>query len=252
MKCKSCGANYKTRELMCPYCHTENIIGKLWKAERTEAEREYERNLKETDKKISPYVVDRVLTRAIVVTVGIYILIFLGAFIVAFAHDKYIDIRNELKEDEILATMESYHHTEQYSQLHKYMSDMDVMGEKYYGYTQAALMQYDYEQYLAHRCIFLDMSTEEKLEDDYHLEYAIRYSVDVYKLNCGMYYEIDPMNEELWSDRQMEMKAFWIGSLGLSEEDIAFITGRHSSLYGDEFDAIVARVRERLGELDGE
>lgn len=35
MKCKNCGANYKTRELKCPYCNTENFIGKIWQAERS-------------------------------------------------------------------------------------------------------------------------------------------------------------------------------------------------------------------------
>ena len=41
MKCKNCGAQYKTRELKCPYCNTENIIGKIWQSERSQAEMEY-------------------------------------------------------------------------------------------------------------------------------------------------------------------------------------------------------------------
>lgn len=252
MKCKSCGANYKTRELMCPYCNTENIIGKLWKAQRTEAELEYERNRRETDKKISPYVVDRVLTRAIVVTVGIFVLIFLGAFLVAYGYEAYVDIRNDMKKDQIQATMKEYYDNGQYELLYRYMSDMEVMGEEYYGYTQAALMQTDYESYLTYKCRFLDLPLEEKLEDDYYIEYAIRYSAEVYTLDCGIYHELDPMNAKILEERKLEMEAFWRGTLGMPEEDIAYITDEYASFYGEEFDAIVKGVKERLGEADDE
>ena len=42
MKCKSCAGNYKTKELICPYCGRANLLGKLWFAEKSEAEQEYE------------------------------------------------------------------------------------------------------------------------------------------------------------------------------------------------------------------
>ena len=37
MKCKSCAGNYKTKELICPYCGRANLLGKLWFAEKSEA-----------------------------------------------------------------------------------------------------------------------------------------------------------------------------------------------------------------------
>lgn len=76
MKCNSCGANYKTRELKCPYCGKANALGRLWKIKRTEAEEEYERARKEAGRKISVYSVDRILSRCIVSVIGFFVLFF--------------------------------------------------------------------------------------------------------------------------------------------------------------------------------
>ena len=48
MKCKNCSANYKARELKCPYCNTTNLLGHIWLSEKTEAELEYEKAKKST------------------------------------------------------------------------------------------------------------------------------------------------------------------------------------------------------------
>ena len=66
MKCKSCAGNYKTKELICPYCGRANLLGKLWFAEKSEAEQEYERARAEYEKRVTPYVVNRFLNRSLV------------------------------------------------------------------------------------------------------------------------------------------------------------------------------------------
>ena len=74
MKCKNCAANYKTRELKCPYCGTENLLGRIWQVERTQAELDYANEKKEVKKKIfSPYTADRILNRCLVVIACLYI-----------------------------------------------------------------------------------------------------------------------------------------------------------------------------------
>ena len=74
MKCKNCGAQYKTREVKCPYCNTENLIGKIWQTERTQAELDYEAEKKKLGKILrSSYMEDRLLTRAILILIGLYI-----------------------------------------------------------------------------------------------------------------------------------------------------------------------------------
>ena len=40
MKCKKCGAHYRTRELRCPYCGTANPKGEQWQTQRESAEKE--------------------------------------------------------------------------------------------------------------------------------------------------------------------------------------------------------------------
>ena len=83
MKCKNCGAQYKTRELKCPYCNTENLIGKIWQTERSQAEMAYEEEKKKVGKVLfSPFMVDRLLSRAIAVLIGLHIVSFILIFIV--------------------------------------------------------------------------------------------------------------------------------------------------------------------------
>ena len=62
MTCKNCGGNYRTRELICPYCRTENVLGHLWLAKRKEAEEEYNRTAHTLrEKLLSPYVFHRII-----------------------------------------------------------------------------------------------------------------------------------------------------------------------------------------------
>ena len=54
MKCKSCAGNYKTKELICPYCGRANLLGKLWFAEKSEAEKEYEKAQADYKERVTP------------------------------------------------------------------------------------------------------------------------------------------------------------------------------------------------------
>ena len=67
MQCSNCGSHYRMRDLACPYCGTENALGRLWQKQRTEAELSYEKARVAAGKKWSPYIYDRVISRVMVV-----------------------------------------------------------------------------------------------------------------------------------------------------------------------------------------
>lgn len=251
MKCKSCGANYKTRELRCPYCHTENMVGKLWMVERSEAELQYEQRRKELGKKASPYVIDRIFTRLIVIAVAVFILLCCVTIFGIVIYYKAWDIKRDWNIDKIEKQMEEYYENGEYDRLYAYMSEYELIGEEYYEYSQAVLLSYSYNEYLGHKYAYLEMTEEEKWEDDYHLEYALKESVDAYNMDSVAYAEIDERNEELYETYQQEIMSFWKTVLQLTDEEIEKITDKDNYMTSEEKDALIQDIKERsLG--DGE
>lgn len=249
MQCKNCGANYKTRELMCPYCSTENIIGKIWKAKRTEAELEYERERKALGKKYSVYVIDRVLNRAIIISILLFILLIVGVFVVSFVQETYRGYRNEAKQDEIIDKLEEFYEAGRFGEMDDYLYEEGIEGDAYYPYLQITSINYRYESYLNCKYTFLDMTYEEQMEDDYYLEYAIKNSIDVYTMEFGVFSELDPRNEEVYASYKKEIESFWKCIVGFTDEDIAYITDEENRfLSSADIDRFVTKAKERLGE----
>ena len=101
MKCKNCGGQYKTKELMCPYCHTENLLGKIWMVQRSEAEEAYEREKRELGKTmLSPYMINRYLNRALVVSILLFTSIFVGMILIALGYSGIRELRLFINKDE--------------------------------------------------------------------------------------------------------------------------------------------------------
>lgn len=245
MKCKGCGAEYKARELKCPYCNRENLLGKLWQIERTEAEKDYE-NEKDRVKKIifSPYMADRLLSRALVIIAGLYIVSFLVVVLVFFLDEKIDKIKFKLNKDEIVAQMEEYHSAGEYELLDIYMEKKNVNLKDFYAYTQATLLNYDYNRYMEYRLGFMALSEEEKLKDDFYLKYSIEKSRGVYLLDCGIYDDLVEENRELYEDYQKEIMAYWVGTLKLFEEEIGVLAD-DGYLYPDVLEDMMEGIKAR-------
>lgn len=245
MKCKNCGAEYKAREQHCPYCHTENIIGKIWQSERSLAEKEYEAEKKKVGKELcSPYMADRILNRSLVVIACLYLVSFLVVVLVFFLEDVFHKVWFSFQEEKIVAQMDEYYHAGELEKLDIYMDEQGVDLEKFYAYTQATILNFDYNRYMEYRLGFAALPEEKKLQDEYYLEKAIQYSGRVYRLDCGNYSELSEQNKALYEAYQKEIMAYWVGTLQLSEEDITLLT-EAEYLYSDEMDAIVDRIKER-------
>ncbi len=247
MKCKNCGGNYKTIELKCPFCETENLLGKIWMKERSEAEREYEQKRKDMGKSVlSPYLFNRIANRGLFVLTCLYVGYFVGVVIVALVMTGIPQLSLAINKDKVEAQMEEYYQAGELDELYEYMYDKEVAFSDYYTYAQATLLHYDYKQYLEHRFFFEEMTEEEKKEDDYHLEYAIKEAIEVYMLDCGNYSELDEENRKLYEQYQQEIMAYWIGTLRLTKEEMEEVVNLDYISY-DDYDELENKVRIRRG-----
>lgn len=224
MKCKNCGGQYKTRELRCPYCETENLLGKLWSVQRSEAELSYERERKAMGKfLISPYMLNRIMNRCLVTLVVLFVAYWVGAFLFFWISEQVEELSFKWNRDKIEAQMEEYYVAGEYDRLDAYMYEKDVDCTQYYAYTQATLLHNDYSRYMEYRLFYASLSEEEKAKDTYYLDYALDYSARVYTLDCGIYSELDERNRELYETYQKEIMAYWVGEVELSQEEIDYM-----------------------------
>lgn len=232
MRCKHCGGNYKTRELVCPYCETENIIGKLWHVQRSKAELEYEEARKEAGKRISIYVLDRVLSRILLVCVLAMILSVVGVGVFFAAEEAYYYIYQKTNAKEIEATLKDYYDKGEYDELHQYMQKYQLFDrEKRYVYSQAALMEFNYDEFLDGKMVLAQLPSEQLREKEYYVSAVLNYSVKVYRNDVGVYEKIAPENEALLKKRQEEVVAFWRGICKITPQEEAMLCGEEFVSY---------------------
>ena len=218
MKCKSCAGNYKTKELICPYCGQVNLLGKLWLAEKSEAEKEYEKARMEYEKRVTPYVVNRFLNRSLVLCLlaflamlGVLILTVLvwGVWRSSYENGGAGFATNKL---------ESYYEAGDYLGLHAYMEEKDLISPGQYKYSQAAILGREYAYFQAAKMIFMAKSEEEKVENS-NLSLLLDHAAAVCGPQIGTYSEPDPANEEMIAKMRTEVYAFLYGTLGITEEE---------------------------------
>lgn len=218
MKCKSCAGNYKTKELICPYCGRTNLLGKLWFAEKSEAEQEYERARAEYENRVTPYVVNRFLNRSLMICLFLFLAI-AATFIVFFfvwglkrsAYENGHDFITNQK-------LESYYAAGDYLGLHAYMREKDLICPEQYKYSQAANLGREYAYFQATKMIFLAQSEDEKVENS-NLSLLLGHAASVCGPQIGTYSEPDPANEKIVEEMRTEVYAFLYGTLGITEEE---------------------------------
>lgn len=245
MTCKSCGGNYRARELLCPFCGRENALGRVWKARRDEAEQAYEAARKEAGRRYSPYVADRILSRvlALEILAGIVFFLLVGGFSLAegLCREAYVSLRGE----SIARELEALAQEREFVQMETLLDRWGLYGrEEFYPWCQASLMARDYESFTEHRIAFLAMDEEEKREDDYHLEYSIRDAQDILTLDCGLYSELAPENRALYEEYCREASAYLTWTLGCTGEELAALSEQEEPPYG-EYERMAERARER-------
>ena len=75
MKCKSCGANFETTELKCPFCGTDNKKGMEWTQAEKSARESMERTGRYIKSSLPLYICDHICN--IVITIGVVLTVVL-------------------------------------------------------------------------------------------------------------------------------------------------------------------------------
>lgn len=220
MKCKGCAGNYKTKELICPYCGRTNLLGKLWFAEKSEAEKEYEKARTEYKKRVTPYVLNRFLNRSLVISLFAYFLFFIGAVVFVLGFGMYREAYQGGLLLPVEKKMADYYEAGDYLGLHAYMSEKDYLSDKQYKYSQAAILGREYAYFQAAKVQFFSLDEEELQErGDYYLSCILDHGAAVSGPQIGTYSEPDPENEEMIQEMREEVYALLYGTFGITEEE---------------------------------
>lgn len=244
MKCNNCGANFQSADLECPYCGSRNVVGEEWQQERNWAKKLYEDTLRKFREEGVVYVLNSILNKAIKI-LGIVILVgFLLYLIPMIFSEVAFKINKSIQLEQVVAKMQEYHENGEYKALEQIMDEYDMFGKEYYVYSQSAILYRNYQDYMIHKMTFLDLSQEEKIEDDYHLEYILKDSMDVYLVNCGIYDDLREENRMQYEVYKQEIENCWKKLLALTDEEIQYMV-EEEYLYSDEWDRYVANIKER-------
>lgn len=252
MKCKNCNGQYKTRELKCPYCGTENLIGRLWLIERNDIEKQYEDAKEEIKRKTIPYVMDRVINRILIVFLFLFVFVNISIILVIASYSAIVSLDLKINEKKYINQMEAYLDDENYTDLYVYMEEKNLFKEEYYVYAQAALLHNKYQKFLISKQEVLQMLEEQDLEkkDDYEYEIdsILRDANNLFLLKVGIYTDKVSENKELYEICEQDAIAFLIGTLGLTEEEVELVMDEDFSLSESKDDLVEAIIERKVEE----
>lgn len=242
--CKNCNAKYDKDLSTCPYCGSRNVVGEEWQQERNRAKRLYEDTLRKFREEGIEYALNSILNKAMKI-LGIVVLVCVLLYLIpTIFSDVAFQINKSMKSEQIVGKMQEYHKNGEYQALEQIMDEYDMFGKEQYLYAQSAILYRNYQDYLIHKMTFLDMSQEEKAKDDYHLEYILKDSMDVYLVNCGVYDELQEKNRTQYETYKQEIENCWKNLLKLTDEEIGYMV-EEEYMYSDEWDKYVENIKER-------
>lgn len=214
--------------------------------EKSAAELEYDKTRRELGRSMSPYVINRILNRTIIIGMAILLLCF-TVFFCIFAIDSGVKaINKHFGAEEIASMMDHYYESGEFGLLERYMSEHDMMGQDNYTYSQAALLYEEYERYINEKLQFMELDADKKASDDYHLLNSIRRSRNVYILDMGNYSELDERNEDIYERYRSEIMSFWVGVLELTDSETEMISDEEYLSY-TALEELAEAVKERKG-----
>ncbi len=238
MKCKGCGGNFKTREMVCPYCGRENFLGSVWSARRSQAELDYEKRMQNAGKAASPYVWNRLLGRILLIEGGIVVLTILITLLVGIITVSIPYVYKHFNREKVDAQMEEAFRAGDGARLYDLMDKYEIFGDdhpnpRYKLYTQYAFLSRDYDHFMEHTVEYYDdldryLNTKpEEMETsyardglEYCLESLLEYGARVVTLDSAEYK--DGVYEEIADDHQemsVQVECWLKAVLHLTEED---------------------------------
>ena len=237
MQCKNCGSHYRMRDLACPYCGTENALGKVWMKQRTDAEIAYEKERIAAGKRWSPFIYNRAVSRIIVVEVVLFVLLFL--FIAGFfgAKEAIYSIVAKKSKDDVINEMKTLMEEQKYEEMQYYWQEyrdkIDETDPQMLKIKQLSDLVHAHNEYVNSKFEFLYLSEDEKKSDDYRLAYTIRTAFRVYAFEPSYKEEMQPETQVLLDRYKEEVHAFMVGLLKMTEEDFNEMMSLDYIPYGD-------------------
>ena len=242
MQCKNCGAQYPARSLRCPYCKTKNLLGQIWLAERTEAEREYEKARAEAERRTPLVVLDRVLNR--VLLIGTLLLLVCSVMDPLFLQEAAgrSFAGKKLRREQIADELQTLYQEERLEELYQYMDAQELFGKNYYAYSQAALLGHAAEEMTEHKMALLQEKTAGSAQEKLHLSALIETGREILTRKLGLYAQDCEENQALYEQLSAEVYACWYGLLGMTVEEAAQIT---EGAVEEQRASILDRLEER-------
>lgn len=239
MKCKNCGADYRLRQLRCPYCETENLLGRMWLIKRTDTIKKVEAEQRAAKKKFVPYVVSKTVNRLI-----LFMVVILIAFIMIFEMHMIPGSKKDADGKIITPKMLSLHEDGEYYKLREYLDSIDGGGlytEIPEYMAQSALLAYDYNEFIEYRLNYLG-EDRSKWEEDY-FKMVIDKCVDIHNLEVGVYSGYHEENQKQYDEYNEYIMAFLKGTLSLTDEELNVLMDEDAS-YSEQKE-LIHKIFER-------
>ena len=225
MKCKACGANYRSRELCCPYCGADNPRGKLWKTQRDSAEQQY-RELEQTEgTSLRLQAANRVLNRALLfegIALGVFLL---GVFLWFMLGEAVFRVRRSIKADELSHQMQQLYAQQELGELYRLMDEYDLFGEENYEYAQAVLLHEEYTQFDLVRCEFFAVLQKGEQPDEYLTWKLVNSMNEILVPYIPAYPRMTENNARMQQQYAADVLEFAQGWLGFGREETALLYG---------------------------
>ena len=250
MKCKSCGANFETTELKCPFCGTDNKKGMEWTQAEKSARESMERTGRYIKSSLPLYICDHICN--IVITIGVVLTVVL-ILLVNMDFGSGDKTTNYDKADEQL--MEACYQNDDWETLTNHMNKYNLRFDKenrYKKYSEYVELRYDYDRVIEKMNRFLNQSQKDREE---YCEYGSVYDL-IYACSDYLYIDykyayregeevLDPENQITYDENKVFFFAFLKNRLLLTEEECAALADH--DVYGDEAHVLVSKVYERNG-----
>ena len=236
MECKNCGANYRLRELRCPHCETENLVGRIWLMRRTDTIKKIEEEERAAKKRFVPYVASKLVNRLIILlTVATAVLIMLYTGYTPWAKrvdGKIIDPKAERLLEE-----------KEYMELYEYMSRKDLFGRTPEYFAQSALMANDYKEFITYRMKYIP--ADPKNWDPSYVQMTMMKALEIYTHRIGMYKAEYEENKEQYEMYRPHILAFWKGTMGCTDEEVEWLSDAENWWHSDELTQMCKELKER-------
>ena len=215
MKCQYCGGEVSSQSIKCPYCNQDNPEGIAF---QKEVYKRIERNklLKPfLLKQKTPELVQKMLTRVIIIAIVVNILLFVLLVVMV-----------ALSDTDIFPLTRKGEHAKEFAE--------EFWGNGDYYYKEFCLEMYE----------FIDSVEEGHMPDRYCLSGVVTHAYYVVS-------NMEELDEQTCQTMQMTLDAFFRGYIGLSDEEMEFLESDKEKRYPygmEDYveEAAVRAIKEKL------